>query len=159
MPNQPRGIKMSERRLAVLYLRSASGRQADRDMAIVAQQHVCAWRAHELGANIEGEFVDFGSGLSLERPGLTAMFARLTELRAQYPDAAIFVIAADHARVGRSTEAYGHVSWEVEQRRAQLNIASTPQIVYDRLADRASGYDHNRRPRPPGAMPEHEQDY
>ena len=54
MVNQPRGSQPLETRLAVLYLRTASAHQADRDMAIVAQQHVCSWRAHELGAYSRG---------------------------------------------------------------------------------------------------------
>jgi hypothetical protein len=122
-------------------------------MAIVAQQHVCSWRAHELGANVEGEFVDFGSGLSLERPGLTALLGRLTELRTQNPEAVLYVIAADHARIGRSVEAYGHISWEVEQHGAMLNIASTPLLAYDRLARQVSERGPSGRPRPPGAKP------
>ena len=70
MTSQPEDTSPPKTRMAVLYLRTASAHQADRDMAIVAQQHVCSWRAHELGATVAGEFVDFGSGLSIERPGL-----------------------------------------------------------------------------------------
>jgi hypothetical protein len=144
MVNQPRASQPLETRLAVLYLRTASAHQADRDMAIVVQQHVCSWRAHELGATVAGEFVDFGSGLSIERPRLTELLARLAELRAQNAETTVFVIAADHARIARSVEAYSRVSWQVDQAGAVLNIASIPLVEYEALA---------RRSRPPTDEP------
>lgn len=150
MTNQPEGAGLPETRLAVLYLRTASAHQADRDMAIVAQQHVCAWRAHELGATVVAEFVDFGSGLSVERPGLTALLVKLAELRAQGGEAAIYVIAADHARIARSVEAYSRVSWQVDQSRATLNIASIPLVAYEAISGLSSGEYTSERP-PPGA--------
>lgn len=157
MPNQPplntRISRSSmDRPLAVLYLRAASGRQADRDMAIVAQQHLCQWRAYELGATVAAEFVDFGSGLSLERPGLTQLLAKVTQLHGASPNP-IYVIAADHARIGRSVQAYSHVSYEIERAGARLNIASVPQIEYDALAGRLSKDRTSGRPRPPDAQP------
>ena len=122
---------------AILYLRSASGHQADRDMAIVAQQHVCAWRAHELQAPVVGEYVDFGSGLTTERPGVSDLIRRLRELR-QATRHCIYVIAADHARIGQSVQAYSHVSYAIEQAGGWLIIASVPQIQYDALTRRAT---------------------
>ena len=154
MTNQTEGTQPPETRLAVLYLRTASSHQADRDMAIVAQQHVCQWRAHELGATVVAEFVDFGSGLSIERPGFTALLARLAELRAQNAETTVFVIAADHARIARSVEAYSRVSWQIDQAGAVLNIASIPLVAYEAISGLSLGH-YNRRPRPqrPTASP------
>lgn len=134
MTNQPEDISPPKTMLALLYLRTASRHQADRDMAIVAQQHVCAWRAQELGAAVAGEFMDFGSGLSIERPGLAALLTRLAELRAQNHDAAVYVVAADHARIARSVEAYSRASWQIDQAGATLNIASIPLVEYEALS-------------------------
>jgi DNA invertase Pin-like site-specific DNA recombinase len=144
MSNESEGAQSPETRRAVLYLRTASAHQADRDMAIVAQQHVCSWRAHELGATVAGEFVDFGSGLSIKRPGLEALLVKLAELRAQNAEATVFVIAADHARIARSVEAYSRASWLIDQAGAVLNIASIPLVEYEALA---------RRSRPPTDKP------
>jgi hypothetical protein len=119
---------------AVLYLRTASGNQSDRDIAIVAQQHVCAWRAHELGATVVAEFVDFGSGLSIERPGLGALLVKLARLRAQDAEATVVVIAANHARIARSVEAYSRVSWQIDQAGAVLNTASIPLVAYEAIS-------------------------
>jgi hypothetical protein len=145
MTNQPEDAAPPETRLAVLYLRTASAHQADRDMAIVAQQHVCAWRAHELRATVTGEFMDFGSGLSVERPGLTALLVKLAELRAQDSKAAIYIIAADHARIARSIEAYSRVSWQIDQSRAALNIASIPLVAYEAISRLSLGEDTFQR--------------
>lgn len=153
MSNQPRGSQPIDTRLAVLYLRAASSHQADRDMAIVAQQHVCAWRAHELGATVAGEFVDFGSGLSIERPGFTALLARLAELRTQTAGATIYVIAANHARIARSVEAYSRMSWQIDQAGAVLNIASIPLVAYEALSGLSLGHYADQRPRSPGGRP------
>lgn len=122
---------------AILYLRCASGHQADRDMAIVAQQHVCAWRAHELQAAVVGEYVDFGSGLTTERPGMSDLLAHLRRL-CQATRHRIYVIAADHARIGRSVQACSHMSYQIEQAGGWLNLASVPQIQYDALTRRAT---------------------
>ena len=149
MVNQPKGSQPLETRLAVLYLRTASAHQADRDMAIVAQQHICTWRAHELRATVAGEFVDFGSGLSIERPGLTALLARLTELRA----VTIFVITADHTRIARSIEAYSRLSWQIDQAGAVLNIASIPLVAYEAISGLPLGQYEDRRPRSPSVRP------
>jgi DNA invertase Pin-like site-specific DNA recombinase len=137
---------------AILYLRCASGRQADRDLAIVAQQHVCAWRAHELGATVAAEFVDYGSGLSTERPALSELLTHVRQLRQAAARQRIYVIAADHARIGRSVQAYSHVSWEIEQAGGRLIIASVPQIEYDALARRA--VDTSQDSSPPVAPPD-----
>ena len=130
---------------AVLYLLTASGKQADRDMAIVAQQHVCQWRAHELGATVVAEFMDFGSGLSIERPGLEALLVKLAELLAQDTGATIYVIAKDHARIARSVEAYSRVSWQIDQAGAVLNIASIPLVAYEAISGLSLGGDTYRR--------------
>lgn len=130
---------------AVLYLRTASPNQADRDMAIVAQQHVCQWRAHELGATVVAEFIDFGSGLSIERPGLEALLVKLAELWAQDAGATLFVIAKDHARIARSVEAYSRVSWQIDQAGAVLNIASIPLVDYEAISGLSLGEDTYRR--------------
>ena len=145
MTNHSKGMQPADTKLAVLYLRTASSYQADRDVAIVAQQHVCAWRAHELGATVAGEFVDFGSGLSIERPGLTALLARLAELRAQNAEATIYVIVKDHARIARSIEAYSRVSWQIDQAGAVLNIASIPLVAYEAISGLSLGEDTYRR--------------
>jgi hypothetical protein len=135
MSDQPRGSQPKDTRLAVLYLRAAiSSNRADNAMAIVAQQHVCSWRAHELGATVAGEFVDFGSGLSIERPGFTALLARLAELRAENAEAVIYVIVKDHARIARSMEAYSRVSWQIDQAGGVLNVASIPLAEYEALS-------------------------
>jgi hypothetical protein len=122
----------AERPRAVLYFRCASSRQADRDLSVVAQQHVCQWRAHELGAIVVAEFTDFGSGLSLERQCLTELIAKVTELRA-ITNQRIYVIAADHARIGRSVQAYSRASWEIERAGAMLMIASVPLVEYEQI--------------------------
>jgi hypothetical protein len=137
----------------VLYLRTASAHQADRDIAIVAQQHVCQWRAHELGATVVAEFMDFGSGLSIERPAFTALLARLAELRAQNPQATVFVIAANHARIARSVEAYSRMSWQIDQAGGVLNVASIPLIAYEAISGLSLGQYEDRRPRSPSVRP------
>lgn len=129
-------INDSRRPQALLYLRAASGNQAERDRAIVAQQHVCTQRAEELGAMVVGEFVDFGSGLSTERPGVTDLLTKLGELRATTPSRPRYVIAADHARIGRSVQAYSHVSYEIERSGGLLNIASVALVEYEALMRR-----------------------
>ncbi len=153
MSDQPRGSQSAGPRLAVLYLRTASSHQANRDMAIVAQQHVCSRRAHELGATVAGEFVDFGSGLSIERPGFTALLARLAELRAQNAEATVFVIAANHARIARSIEAYSRMSWQIDQAGAELNVASIPLVIYEAISGSSLGHYANQRPRSPSVRP------
>ena len=138
---------------AVLYLRTASGKQADRDMATVVQQHLCQWRAHELGATVVAEFVDFGSGLGIERPGLTDLLAKVTELHAVDSRRQIYVVAADHARIARSIEAYSRVSWALDQAGAVLNIASIPLVAYEALSGLSLGEYADRWPRPPSIKP------
>lgn len=125
MTNQlPTNSSTSERPQALLYLRCGSGHQADRDRAIVAQQRVCTQRAEELGAVVVGEFMDFASGLNGERPGMTAMLARLRSLHEARQHQRIYVITADHARLGRSVQAYSHVSYEIDRGGGLINIAS-----------------------------------
>jgi hypothetical protein len=121
---------------AVLYLRAASAKQDDRNQSIVAQQHVCRWRAHELNAEVIDEFVDFGSGMSGERPGLDAMLAKLTELQAEAGQLPMYVIARDHARIARDMQVYIRVTWAIERAGATLNIASVPIIEYEAMTGR-----------------------
>jgi DNA invertase Pin-like site-specific DNA recombinase len=123
----------ARRPLALLYLRAASGNQAERDQAIVAQQHICTQRAEELGAVVIGEFVDFGSGLSIDRPGLTGLVAKLDELQRTTDRLRAYVIAADHARLGRSVQAYSHVSYEIDRAGGLINIASVALAEYEAL--------------------------
>ena len=121
---------------AVLYLRAASAKQDDRNLSIVAQQHICRWRAHELNADVIDEFVDFGSGMSGERPGLDAMLAKLTELQAEAGQLPMYVIARDHARIARDMQVYIRVTWAIERAGAVLNIASVPITEYEAIAGR-----------------------
>lgn len=123
--------------LALLYLRSASDKQDDRERAIVAQQHSCLRRTDELGARVAGEYVDLGSGLVTERSGLTALLAKLKELNTESNSPVIYVITYDHARIARDPQAYIHVCWEIEQAGAALIIASTPLVEYEAIAGRA----------------------
>jgi DNA invertase Pin-like site-specific DNA recombinase len=123
---------------ALLYLRAVSGNQAERDQAIVAQQHVCTQRAVELRAVVAAEFVDFGSGLSLERPGLAALLAKLGDLRATTPTRPCYVIAADHARIGCSVHAYSHVSYEIDRAGGLIHIASVALAEYEALTRRTT---------------------
>jgi len=91
------------------------------------------------GPTVAGEFVDFGLGLSIERPGLMALLAKLAELRAQDAEATIFVIAADHARIARSVEAYSRLSWQIDQVGGLLNVASIPLVAYEALSGLSLG--------------------
>lgn len=134
--------------LALLYLRAASGNQAERDRAIVAQQHVCTQRAEELGATVVGEFVDFGSGLSTERPGVADLLAKLAQLRASAPNRLHYVIAADHARIGRSVQAYSHVSYEIDRAGGLIHIASVALAEYEALARRSARLNTDGLPPP-----------
>lgn len=138
MTREPHINDSMRRPQALLYLRAASGNQAERDRAIVAQQHVCTQRAEELGAMVVGEFVDFGSGLSTERPGLTDLLAKLGEQRATTPARRCYVIAADHARIGRSVQAYSHVSYEIDRAGGLIHIASIALAEYEALTRRIS---------------------
>ncbi len=126
------------RALALLYLRAASGNQAERDQAIVAQQHVCTRRAAQLRAVVACEFVDFGSGFSIERPGMAELLTKLGELRATMPCRPCYVVAADHARIGRSVQAYSHMSYEIDRAGGLINIASVALAEYEALARRAA---------------------
>jgi DNA invertase Pin-like site-specific DNA recombinase len=123
----------ARRPLALLYLRAASGNQAERDQAVVAQQHICTQRAEELGAVVVAEIVDFGSGLSLDRPGLADLLIKLGELRSTTPGRPRYVIAADHARLGCSVQAYSHVSYEIDRAGGLINIASVALAEYEAL--------------------------
>jgi DNA invertase Pin-like site-specific DNA recombinase len=123
---------------AVLYLRSASTKQADRDMAIVAQQHNCLRRADELGARVVAEYIDLGSGLRAERPGLIALLAKLGEIQAESDQSPTYVIAYDHARIARDPQTYIRVVWAIEQTGATLIIASRPLVEYEAIAGRTS---------------------
>ena len=123
-PNQPQ---------AVLYMHTASTKQRDRDLSIVAQQHVCQWRAHELGAVVVAEFMDFASGRHAERRGLYALLDKLDELRPT-SDRRIYVITRDHARIARNTRAYSSVAWEIDQHGGVLNIASIPLVAYEAMS-------------------------
>jgi DNA invertase Pin-like site-specific DNA recombinase len=134
MINQlPTNSLTSERPQALLYLRCGSGHQADRDRAIVAQQHICTRRAEELGAVVVGEFLDLASGLNGQRPGMTAMLARLRSLHEVRQHQRIYVITADHARIGRSVQAYSHVSYEIDRAGGLINIASVALAEYEAL--------------------------
>jgi hypothetical protein len=123
---------------AVLYLGSASAQQTDRDMAIVAQQHACQRQANELGARVVGEYVDLGSGLRADRPGLAALLAKLGELQEQDNQPPTYIIAYDHARIARDPQAYIRVIWAIEQAGAALIIASRPLVEYKAIAGRPS---------------------
>jgi hypothetical protein len=118
---------------AVLYLRTAGARRIDRESAIVAQQHACQRRANELGATVVGEFVDFGSGLIIERPELQRMLAELKERCGRADECITYVIAYDHARIARDMRLYAHVAWDIEQAGAQLIVASTPLDEYEAM--------------------------
>jgi DNA invertase Pin-like site-specific DNA recombinase len=107
---------------------------------------MCTVRAEALGATIVGEFVDFGSGLGTERPGMRALIAKLAELHSATGRLRTYVIAADHARIGRSVEAYSRLSWEIEQAGAWLNIASIALAEYEALARSQSAPQHGWPP-------------
>ncbi|HEY3611025.1 MAG TPA: recombinase family protein [Pseudonocardiaceae bacterium] len=138
MTHEPYIDNSARRPQALLYLRTASGNQAERDQAMVAQQHICTRRAEELGAVVVGEWVDFGSGLSTERPGIADLLAKLGELRAAVPGRLCYVIAADHARLGRSVQAYSHVSYEIDRAGGLINIASVALAEYEALMRRSA---------------------
>jgi len=104
----------------------------------VAQQHACTQRAEELGSVVVGEFMDFASGLNSERPGMTAMLARLRSLHEARQHQRIYVITADHGRIGRSVQAYSHVSYEIERAGGWLNIASVALAEYEALTRRTA---------------------
>lgn len=123
---------------AVLYLRSASAKLADRDMAIVAQQHNCLRRANELGAQVVGEYVDLGSGLRAERPGLVALLAKLVDLQAEGNLSPTYVITHDHARIACDPTTYIRVVWDIEQAGARLVVASQSLVEYEAFAARPS---------------------
>jgi DNA invertase Pin-like site-specific DNA recombinase len=96
---------------AVLYLRSA----ISSDAAIAGQRQACQRRAHQLGATTVAEYVDVGSGLNADRPGLQRLLA---DLRAREDVA--FVITADHARIARSLLVYAEVTAAIEHAGARL---------------------------------------
>jgi hypothetical protein len=124
--------------LAVLYLRSASAKQADRDMAIVAQQHACQRRADELGARVVGECVDLGSGLHADRLGVTQLVTKIKEMWAANRAHVFYVIAYDHSCIGQNMRTYSHVAWKIEEVGATLIIASRPLVEYEAIAGRPS---------------------
>ncbi len=80
----PLGSEPFRSKLALVYLRVSTARQAKRDgevegYSIPAQRTSCHKRAHELDAAVE-EFVDAGaSARSADRPGLQALLARLAD--------------------------------------------------------------------------------
>ncbi len=87
-PNSPSDLPLGGEpfrpKLALVYLRVSTARQAKRDgeiegYSIPAQRTSCHKRAHELDAAVE-EFVDAGaSARSADRPGLQALLARLAD--------------------------------------------------------------------------------
>jgi len=68
-------------------------------------------------------------------------------------EATLFVIAANHARIARSVEAYSRVSWQIDQAGAVLNIASIPLVAYEAIAGLSLGHYADRRPRSPSVRP------
>jgi DNA invertase Pin-like site-specific DNA recombinase len=124
--------------IAVIYLRSVSPKQADRDMAIVAQQHACQRRANELGARVVGECVDLGSGFHADRLGVTQLVAKIKEAWAANRATVLYVIAYDHSCIGQNMQTYSRVAWKIEETGATLMIASRPLVEYEAVAGRPS---------------------
>jgi DNA invertase Pin-like site-specific DNA recombinase len=125
---------------ALLYLRCASARQADREQAIAAQHHQCTVRARELGADVVGEFTDFGSGLTMERPGLTHLLHALGRMHTGDDAPTTLVIAYDHFRVARDVRTYADIVRNIERAGASLITAETPLEEYHTILNRKGGH-------------------
>ena len=123
MPEEPRPRK------AVLYLRVARDDHNRFARAIAAQRHACQRRAAELELEITREYVDHGSGLSLQqRPHLTELLDELKELGAGY------VITYGHAQLSRDVKLYASILWAIRKAGARLEIASLLHFEPDTFA-------------------------
>lgn len=135
MPNKSTRIHTADTAAAtpkaLLYMRSNGRDQESRERDIVAQQHICQQRVHELGAQVVGEYVDFCSGLRAERPGLTAMLDKLKELERTGSSSKVRVITAGHTRIARDGATYVRIAWAIDQLGAQLMSASEPLSSYE----------------------------
>lgn len=137
-------------RRAVIYLRVSSAQQAETDIdhegfSLPAQREACERRAHTLGAEVDGEFMDRGiSATSTRRPGLQAMLARLAEGGIDY------VIVHKVDRLARNRADDVSIVMAIRQAGAQLvstseNVDETPSglLLHGIMSSIAEFYSKN----------------
>lgn len=122
------GRKTSDRLKAVIYLRSATGRQAGEPDSIAQQRRACRSKAKSLGATVDREFVDSGqSGNNLARPGLQDLLAYVAGSPIEY------VIVNRHDRLARNP--LDSLTIDVALSRAQVMLVSCTENI-DRAPSR-----------------------
>ena len=112
---------------AVFYLRTA--RSGDKHMArsIAAQRDACQRRATELGAIVQGVYIDAvdGNSAPADRPILSLLMEELKQRPATY------VITYDHSRVARRMHPYASIVWTIGKAGSRLEIATLPHREVD----------------------------
>jgi hypothetical protein len=112
---------------AVFYLRTA--RSGDKHMArsVATQRDACQRRANELGAIVQGVYIDVVSGNSApaDRPILSLLIEELKQRPATY------VITYDHSRIACKMQHYASIAWTVGRAGSLLEIATLPHREVD----------------------------
>lgn len=112
---------------AVFYIRTA--RSGDKHMArsVAAQRDACQRRAAELGAIVQGVYIDVVSGNSapVDRPILSLLIEELKRRPATY------VITYDHSRIARKMQHYASIAWTLGMAGSWLEIATLPHREVD----------------------------
>ncbi|GAA4550035.1 recombinase family protein [Amycolatopsis samaneae] len=117
---------------AVRYLRTACHDNGE-SRAITAQRHACQRRADELGLEVVREYVDYGSGLKADRPGLIKLLA---DLKAAPPN---YVICFDHACLAQDVNLLARICWTIRTSGARLELAGLPHQEPGALSETALG--------------------
>ncbi|MEV5719388.1 recombinase family protein [Amycolatopsis mediterranei] len=114
---------------AVFYLRTNRSAAGGKARSVAAQRAACLRRAIELGAIVQGEYIDIMSGNSepADRPSLSVLLSDLKENPATY------VITYDPSRIARRMHHYASIAWTVGKAGSRLEIATLPHREVDNV--------------------------
>jgi site-specific DNA recombinase len=150
-PEEPRQDEPAPLKRAVIYLRVSTAKQADKaedaeGYSLPAQREACLRKAHDLGAEVVGEYLDRGeSAKTTDRPEFQRMLARVRE--AHDVD---YVILDKIDRFARNRRDDANTLFELQSYGAKLvsvkeNIDETPagQLLHAIMAGIAEFYSRN----------------